>query len=146
MEADHSKTQILHNKAGAPSAATKEIYKEIKIWFSEIVQSAAAGLTALYQKNGLELVTEDVFATDRLENERTYHSTMFTRTAGGLMGTLLVKAGKKTQEEVDDLILKAVEETKSGNIYQHSELYAVIGRRASDQRKADTAVQSTTAY
>lgn len=129
MEPDHSKSRILHNKAGAPSAATKEIYREINTWFAEVVQPAAVLLASLFQENGLEVVAEDVFATDRLEEERTSHTIMLTKTAGNLALKTLLKAGKKTQEEIDELISKAVEETRNGDIYQHAESYVVVGRK-----------------
>jgi hypothetical protein len=129
LEADHSKSQILHNKAGAPAAATKEIYREINAWFKDVLKPAAATLSGLFEKNGLEVVAEDIFATDRLREGTAYHTTMLTKTAGALVGTHLVKTGKKTQQQVDELISKAVEESKDGDIYQHSECYVVIGRK-----------------
>lgn len=83
----------------------------------------------LFRKSGLELVTEDVFATDRVHHETAYHAPMFTQSAGTLAMKWRISQGKMTKEEGDELVRRAVEETRSGDVYQHSEKYVVVGRK-----------------
>jgi len=41
----------------------------------------------------------------------------------------MIKKGGITAEHVDDLLKRTMEEIKNGNIYTHSEMYFVVGKK-----------------
>ncbi|KAF8860884.1 S-adenosyl-L-methionine-dependent methyltransferase [Acephala macrosclerotiorum] len=129
MEPDHTKSQILNDKPSVPSAATRELYKHINQWFIENVPIEGAILLDLFRKGGLEVVTEEIFSTDRIKHESAYHTPMMIEAVGPLVMKWRASQGKITKEEGDGLVKTALEETRSGDIYQHSEWYFVVGRK-----------------
>lgn len=129
MEPDHGQTQVLHRKAGAPSAATKELYKHTTKFFQGIAIAGGRGLANLLQGSGWEVVAEEAFATDQLLHETTYFSTMITQMSGPIAMKILSETKFKTKEQVDQMISNAVEELQNGDIYTHFELYVVVARK-----------------
>jgi len=129
LEPDHSKSRILNNKPGAPANATRELVTHSNQWFTEHVPIAGDNLSDLFRRNGLEVVTEDIFANDRLKHESAYHTPMTIQAAGNIAMKWRASQGKISKEQGDELIKMAVEETKNGDVYLHSEMNIVVGRK-----------------
>ena len=54
---------------------------------------------------------------------------MMLESVGKMVLDFKVKSGSITQEEADMWVKRAVEETRNGDVYQHSELHVTVGRK-----------------
>lgn len=91
-------------------------------------------LPQMYAENGLETISLEIFATDRRPEDRYWHTVGLIETGGPQMMNFLVKdeSHALTAERAAALMARVKEETKSEDIYIHSELYFVIGRKPED--------------
>lgn len=128
VEADHSKSKILHKKAGAPASAAKKVISICNSWFTGMLPGPLR-LPDLFVENGLEVLADELWGVDRLNNETNFHSPMFIMSGGRPAMEAAVKKGEIVREDVEKLLEQAVEEVRNGDVYQHSNLLAVVGRK-----------------
>jgi hypothetical protein len=129
VELDHSQTKILHDKSGAPAAAAKKINSLVAAWAQANMFPNPLRLPELYKENGLEVLADEVCATDRLKHLSLYPTTLFLTSVGKIALEIQVKEGEMEREKADELLQRALEEAKDGDIYQHSDLCVYVGRK-----------------
>lgn len=83
-------------------------------------------LPELFKENGLEVLADEICATDRLK-----HLSLYPTSVGKMILEIQVTEGKmeREREKADELLKTALAETKDGDIYQHSDVCVYVGRK-----------------
>jgi len=131
LDADHSMTGIFNNKAGAANTMARELTKLIGNMFAQTFYPGPLRLPELFEKNGLKNVALEIYGVDKIPEWRAWHTSMFLASAGGMVQTVMTKDRKSdiTAEQFDEIMKKALDEVKGGDIYTHSELNLVVAQK-----------------
>jgi SAM-dependent methyltransferase len=129
IEPDHAASQILHNTPGAPSKASREVIGYFSEWCREHIYPGPLQLPELFVRNGLEIAVEEAFGTSRVQYETSYHTPMMLERLGKTVLDLKVEEGVMDGKSAEYLLDRAVMETRHGDVYQHSEIWVIVGRK-----------------
>ena len=131
IEADHSISKLFHKTPGAPSAATSKLISIMGAWWRDHILPGLVHLPTLFPKTGLEIVAHERYATDAEEKGAWpgYFTNMMTQSTSQLLKTVAVQAGLITFEEAEELLKTVAEEIKNGDIYQHSDIWVLVGKK-----------------
>jgi ubiquinone/menaquinone biosynthesis C-methylase UbiE len=131
LDADHSMKEIYNNKAGTANAMARELTKLIANVYAKTFYPGPLRLPELFEKNGLKNVALELYSTDKIPKWRTWNTSMSLATHGNMVKSLIVKDPESdiTAERFDEIMKKALDEIKGGDIYTHSELNLVVAQK-----------------
>jgi hypothetical protein len=116
-------------KPGASAAAAREVMDLARHVFKQIMYPGPLRLPEIYEKNGMETIALDIFANDVNPQYRRNHTVMFIKSGCQFMLQRMVKENKLAAERAEELMKKAIEEVESGDLYLHSEMYFIVGKK-----------------
>jgi hypothetical protein len=101
------------------------------VWWRDNILPGLVHLPTLFPKTGLEIVAHERYATDAEEKGAWpgYFTSMMSQSTGALLKTVAVQAGLITFEEAEELLKNVAEEVKNGDIYQHSDIWVLVGKK-----------------
>lgn len=132
IEPDDSTSRIFTNTPGAPAAASREIIGMYSTWCKDNMLPGPLQLPQLFLNNGLGIATHETFSTARMHTDMSYHTPLLLESAGRMVLDLKVTSGEMDAKEAEYLLDRAVQETRNGDVYQHSEVWVLIGRKIVD--------------
>lgn len=80
-------------------------------------------------QSGMEIVVEESFGTSRVQHETAFHTPMVLELVGKMVLDEKVKKRVMDAKGAEYLLDRGVQETRHGDIYQHSEIWVVVGKR-----------------
>lgn len=129
IEADNSASQVLFNTPGAPAEATREVFGYYSEWCKERSYPGLLRFPELFVQSGMEIVAEESFGTSRVQYESAFHTPMMLELVGKMVLDEKVKKRVMNVKDAEYLLDRAAQETRHGDIYQHSEIWAVVGKK-----------------